>query len=197
VRDSLGPQIPAWLQRLGVDVVSVVPVEDTLAAHIAALEQCRDVDVVITTGGTAAGPVDHLHGALAATAGELLVDSVAVRPGHPMLMGRWGHGRWLLGLPGNPQSAVIALLTLGVPLVDALNGVESKPLGHVRVSEDVSAPPTETRLVLAQRADGTATPTAHLGSAMLRGLASADGLVVIPPGGASVGDVARWLDLPA
>jgi molybdopterin molybdotransferase len=197
VRDSLGPQIPAWLQRLGVDVVSVVHVEDTLAAHVAALELRRDVDVVVTTGGTAAGPVDHLHGALEATGGEPLVDSVAVRPGHPMLMGRWGRDQWLLGLPGNPQSAVIALLTLGAPLIDALNGVSSQPLGHVRLSEDVSAPPTETRLVLAQRADGTATPTAYLGSAMLRGLAAADGLMVIPPGGASGGDVVRWLDLPA
>jgi molybdopterin molybdotransferase len=196
VRDSLGPQIPAWLDRLGVDTVSSSHVEDTLEAHTAALMACPDVDMVVTTGGTAAGPVDHLHRALAATGGELLVDSVAVRPGHPMLMGRWGDGQWLLGLPGNPQSAVIALLTLGAPLIDALNGIPLPHLVTVTLVEDVDAPATETRLVLAQLDQGAATPTPHLGSAMLRGLALANGLAVIPPGGARAGDAVRWLPLP-
>jgi molybdopterin molybdotransferase len=196
VRDSLGPQLPAWLERLGVQSMGVVRVEDTLNAHVDALNESEGVDIVVTTGGTAAGPVDHLHGATDATDAELIVDSVAVRPGHPMLMGRWGSSRWLLGLPGNPQSAVIALLSLGAPLVAALQGRALPELGSVRLSTDVTAPQRETRLALA-RLDGTvATPVAYLGSAMLRGLAAADGLAVIPAGGATAGDDVRWLALP-
>ena len=129
VRDSLGPQLPAWLERLGVQTFEVVRVEDTLEAHIDALNDSGSVDIVVTTGGTAAGPVDHLHRALEATGAKLIIDSVAVRPGHPMLMGRWGSSRWLLGLPGNPQSAVIALLSLGAPLVAALQGRALPELG--------------------------------------------------------------------
>ena len=66
VRDSLGPQVPAWVARMGVDVVLVERCEDTLAAHVEAISRAAaTADVVLTTGGTAAGPVDHLHAAIA------------------------------------------------------------------------------------------------------------------------------------
>ncbi|HEV8175558.1 MAG TPA: molybdopterin molybdotransferase MoeA, partial [Actinoplanes sp.] len=117
VRDSLGPQMPGWLRRCGaaVDPDAIAgPVPDTLAAHVHAIRQALDgADVVCTTGGTMHGPVDHLHPALAALGAEYIVNTVAVRPGYPMLLARIpgadGRPRFLAGLPGNPQSAVIAL----------------------------------------------------------------------------------------
>ena len=196
VRDSLGQQLPAWLERLGVRTSAVVPVADTLGAHLAALEESDDADIVVATGGTAAGPVDHLRQALRKSGGELLVDSVAVRPGHPMLMGQWGDSRWLLGLPGNPHAAVIALLTLGAPVVAALLGQPMPALGTVTLTADVRAPEREVRLAPARLTGSEATPVAHAGPAMLRGLAGAEGLVVVPAGGARAGDEVRWLPLP-
>ncbi|MGC5413117.1 molybdopterin-binding protein, partial [Streptomyces sp. DT225] len=72
-----------------------------------------EADLIITTGGTAAGPVDHVHRVLDRVGAELLVDGVAVRPGHPMLLARLSSdGPWLVGLPGNPLAAVSGLLTL-------------------------------------------------------------------------------------
>lgn len=68
--------------------------------RVPAIQTAGDVDLVVTTGGTAVGPADHLHATVSGTDGTLVVDSVAVRPGHPMLLGGWGGGRWLLGLPG-------------------------------------------------------------------------------------------------
>ncbi|NEB95795.1 molybdopterin-binding protein, partial [Streptomyces bauhiniae] len=67
-------------------------------------------DVVITTGSTAAGPVDFLHETLRLLDAPLIVDSVSVRPGHPMLLARLpatadGRARHLVGLPGNPLAA--------------------------------------------------------------------------------------------
>jgi molybdopterin molybdotransferase len=197
VRDSLGPQIPAWLRRLGIDALRVVHVEDTLEAHVNALNECVDVDLVVTTGGTAAGPVDHLRAAIAATDGHLVVDRVAVRPGHPMLLGMWGTSRWILGLPGNPQSAVVALVSLGIPLVESLHASPQVEWEYVETAHDVTAPAAETRLLAAQRRDGKACAVSHLGSAMLRGLAAADGFAIIPPGGVAAGASVRWLSLPA
>ncbi len=193
VRDSLGPQLPGWLARLGVETVALRHVPDTLDAHVRAVEQAEG-DIVVTTGGTAAGPVDHLHRALAQVGASLVVDSVAVRPGHPMLLARWPH-RWLIGLPGNPQSAVVALLSLGAPLVAGLTRRPPPSLGTCVLAEDVPAPATETRLVLARLQDGRARPVAHLGSGMLRGLADADGFAVVSPGGQPAGTTARWLPL--
>jgi molybdopterin molybdotransferase len=194
VRDSLGPQLPGWLARLGVATLAVRRVADTLEDHVAALEQAEG-DLVVTTGGTAAGPVDHLHAALERTGADLVVDSVAVRPGHPMLLARWD-GRWLLGLPGNPQSAVVALLSLGGPLVAALTHRGLPPLPPCRLAEDVTAPARETRLVASRLEPHGARPVVHLGSGMLRGLAQADGFAVVAAGGQRADSSARWLPLP-
>ncbi len=193
VRDALGPQLPGWLRRLGAEVVSVTRAEDTLAAHVARIREAR-ADIVVTTGGTAAGPVDHLHTAVAQLGGQWVVDSVAVRPGHPMALARLGE-RWLLALPGNPQSAIVALLSLGKPLVESMLGRWDPRLPVVTLGAAAEAPAHEHRL-LACRLSEQAHPVAHLGSAMLRGLAAADGFAVLPPGGANAGDEVAWLRLP-
>lgn len=193
VRDALGPQLPGWFARLGAQVVSVTRAEDTLASHVARIEQAA-ADIVVTTGGTAAGPVDHLHTAVAKLGGTWVVDSVAVRPGHPMALARLDRS-WLLALPGNPQSAIVALLSLGKPLIESMLGRWSPVLPEVTLGADAKAPATEHRL-LACTLDRAAVPVAHLGSAMLRGLAAADGFAVLPPGGAVRGDRVRWLELP-
>ncbi|MHB1164568.1 MAG: molybdopterin molybdotransferase MoeA [Candidatus Nanopelagicales bacterium] len=195
IRDSLGPQLPAWLVRLGVDVVGWQWVADGLEAHVAAVASCHDVDLVVSSGGTAAGPVDHLRAAVSATGGQVAIDTVACRPGHPMLLAGWD-GRWLVGLPGNPQAAVVALLTLGQPLCAALQGRRLPALGSVLMTEDVRTHGRTTRLIPCVTAGEHATPTPHIGSGMLRGLAAAEGFAIIPPGGCIAGDRVAWLALP-
>jgi molybdopterin molybdotransferase len=200
VRDSLGPQVPAWVRRMGAEVVLVERGEDTLEAHVAAIRRAATVtDVVLTTGGTASGPVDHLHAAIGACAGEVVIDSVAVRPGHPMLAATVVEGRtWLVGLPGNPQSAIVTLVSLAAPILAGLAGREPLPaLGEVLTAEALPAPPHEDRLVLGSVRGGLFTAGSHLGSGMLRGLAAATGFAVLPPGGVPVGAPVRWLPLPA
>ncbi|MFB6501440.1 MULTISPECIES: molybdopterin molybdotransferase MoeA [unclassified Streptomyces] len=85
IRDALGPMIGPWLRALGAEVSDPQRLGDDAAALRHALTS-TDADLVITTGGTAAGPVDHVHPVLAEVGAELLVDGVAVRPGHPMLL---------------------------------------------------------------------------------------------------------------
>lgn len=195
VRDSLGPQLPGWIARLGGAVTAVTRVADTIESLVAALRAARDCDVIMTTGGTAAGPVDCLHRALADVGAELVADSVAVRPGHPMVLADW-NGLPLVGLPGNPQSAVVALMTLGEPLLTSMRGLPESALTTVTLVDDLVAPAAEHRLVLGTLAGDRFTATSHLGSAMLRGLAAADGFAVLPPGGAAAGTEVPWLPLP-
>ncbi len=196
VRDSLGPQVPGWLDLLGVQVIDVQWVPDSLDAHVRALDGARDVDLVITSGGTAAGPVDHVRKALDETGGRLVVDTVAVRPGHPMLLGSWPTSRWLIGLPGNPQAAIAALLTLGEPLIAGLGGRPLTALDTRQVTEPIASRAGTTRLVLCREAAGRCTPTEYIGSGMLRGLSTADGFAVIPAAGARRGDAVPWVPLP-
>ncbi|MDT5040409.1 MAG: molybdopterin molybdotransferase [Actinoplanes sp.] len=207
VRDSLGPQVPGWLRRYGarVDPADVAgPVQDTLEAHVVAIRQALEVaDLVCTTGGTMHGPVDHLHPALAALNAEYVVNTVGVRPGFPMLLARVplpdGRVRFLAGLPGNPQSAVIALITLVAPLLAGLQGREVRPLPQVTVTAPVRGRGQDTHLALAALDPDrrTATPVAHVGSSMLRGLSNAHGFVVVRPDTeAAAGDPVPFLPLP-
>lgn len=196
IRDSLGPQLPGWLRRLGVHVERTVRVPDDRAAVIDELDRAT-TDLVVTTGGTAAGPVDHLHTALTHHGAHLVIDSVAVRPGHPMLLATMPGPRHVLGLPGNPQAAVAALLTLGQPLVDALLHRPPPRLATITSDAAFSAPPHATRLVLAHHGPTGAVAVRHLGSGMLRGLATAHGYVVVPPRGSRPGEPLPWLPLPA
>ena len=207
VRDSLGPQVPGWLRRYGatVDPAAVAgPVQDTLDAHLAAVRDAlAGADLVCTTGGTMHGPVDHLHPALAELGAEYIVNTVAVRPGFPMLLARVpgpdGRPRFLAGLPGNPQSAVIALITLVAPLLAGLHGRPAPALPTVEVAAKVRGRGGDTHLALARLDhDGrSATPVGHVGSAMLRGLSNAHGFVVVRPGTeAAPGDLVPFLPLP-
>ncbi|MFG1902291.1 molybdopterin molybdotransferase MoeA [Micromonospora carbonacea] len=192
VRDALGPAVPAWLRRYGCQVrpADVVgPVADTLPAHVAALRAAlATADLVCTTGGTMHGPVDHLHPTLEALGADYVVNTVAVRPGFPMLLARLvdpdGRVRFVAGLPGNPQSAIVALVSLVAPLLAGLQGRPMPVLPHATLADAVPGRGDHTHLALVRldRAAGTAHPVRHVGSAMLRGLAGADGFAVIRPG---------------
>ena len=197
VRDSLGPQLPGWLSRLGVDLVETVHVEDSLAGQSAALAAAVETaDLVITTGGTAAGPADHLRVAIAATGGSLIVDQVACRPGHPMLLAGWAAGGRLVALPGNPLAAIVALMTLAQPLAAGLKGHPLEPLPDVRLGDFVSSQGAKTRLVPCRREGERVFAMEHIGSGMLRGLAGADGFAVVTAGEGEPGSSAEWLELP-
>jgi len=194
VRDSLSLQLPGWVAGLGGQVVSSTRVPDELAATVAALRV--DADVVVSTGGTAAGPVDHVHGALRELGAEILADGVACRPGHPMVLARLADGRPYVGLPGNPLSAFVSVLTLLGPVLDALAGLAPAPWATVLVGESFKGRDPDTRLVPMTLVDDRAVAATHLGSMMLRGLAGARGVAVIPPQGADEGDRVRVLELP-
>lgn len=191
VRDALGPALPSWLRRLGATVGAGVvhgPVKDTLEAHVDAIRAAIDsADLICTTGGTMRGPVDHLHPALRELGGDYLINTVAVRPGFPMLVARVpgpdGRDRFLAGLPGNPQSAIVALMSLVAPLLAGLAGRDAPRLPRVTLGAPIRGRGTDTHLALVRvDRENVARPMAHVGSSMLRGLAGASGFAVIPPG---------------
>lgn len=188
VRDALGPQVPGWLRRLGAEPIAGFaprgPIEDTLEAHVSALKDALErADLVCTTGGTMHGPVDHLHPALKQLGAEYVVNTVAVRPGFPMLVAALPGGKFVAGLPGNPQSAIVALMSLVAPLLAGLAGRAVPARDQVRLGAAVPGRGNYTHLALVRvEADGLAYPLHHSASAMLRGLARSDGFAVITPG---------------
>lgn len=196
VRDALAPQLPAWVSAMGGLPVDLRHVPDRLDATREALDV--DADLVLTTGGTARGPADHVRAAVADLGGTWHVDGVQVRPGHPMKLGRLPGGRLLVALPGNPLAAVSGLLTLAAPALGALEGRTLPVLRRVRLSTAVDAHPTSHRLIPGQwHADGV-EPSTRRGPAMLSGVSTADLMVVVPPGTGTLqpGDEVEVMALP-
>ncbi|MFB7242425.1 molybdopterin molybdotransferase MoeA [Streptomyces populi] len=195
IRDALGPMLPSWLRALGAEVVAVRRLGDDAEALHRAITGSR-ADLIVTTGGTAGGPVDHVHPVLRRIGAELLVDGVKVRPGHPMLLARTREDQHLVGLPGNPLAAVSGLLTLAEPMLRTLAGRTAPESYGLPLGEAVQGHPHDTRIVPVSLRGARAVPLHYNGPAMLRGIAASDALAVVPPGGARAGQELELIDLP-
>jgi molybdopterin molybdotransferase len=206
VRDTFGPQLAAVVGMLGGLCTEEVKIGDTYAEWLAALEDTEPVlaaageslpaDVVITTGGTGRSGTDHLRRSVAELGGRLLIDGIAMRPGHPAVLAELPDGRYILGLPGNPLAAMMALSTIGAPLLAALGHRPMPPLGEVPCGSTIDADPGRTRLMPYRLLYGMASPAQHSGSGMMRGLAAADGVLVVPPHGVQLGELVPAFALP-
>ncbi|MFI6444814.1 molybdopterin molybdotransferase MoeA [Kitasatospora sp. NPDC050543] len=195
VRDALGPLLQPWLRAAGCEVIARRSVRDDFGLLRDAIRR-SPADVVVTTGATAAGPVDFLHRALEAAGARLLVDGVAVRPGHPMLLAELADGRHLVGLPGNPLAAVAGTVTLALPLLHRLAGRAAAEPCTTPAAADLPGHPRDTRLLPVLRTARGALPLAFDGPAMLRGLALAEAFAVVPPGGVRAGVCVELLAVP-
>ncbi|MFJ6658697.1 molybdopterin molybdotransferase MoeA [Streptomyces sp. NPDC091377] len=195
IRDALGPLLPPWLRALGAEVTAVRRLRDDAEALHEAITTC-EADLIVTTGGTASGPVDHVHPTLERIGAKSLIDGVKVRPGHPMLLARVRRGQYLVGLPGNPLAAVSGLLTLAEPLLRTLAARPAPEPYSLPLQDAVPGHPYDTRLVPVVLRGERAVPVRYHGPAMLRGIAAADALAVVPPGGAARGQETELLDLP-
>lgn len=197
VRDALGVQLPGWIEAYGGLVREVIGVRDDPEVFTQALDAAaHESDFVIVTGGTARGHRDYLRSTLQKMDATLHVDGVAVRPGHPMTLATVGLTP-VVGLPGNPLSALVAMVTLVEPIVDGWNGRAGRALPRVQMAEaiDASRKPL-TRLMVGRRELGGFRQVQHVSSAMLRGIAHADGWAVVPPEGADEGQILAWIPVP-
>jgi molybdopterin molybdotransferase len=200
VRDALGPQLPAMLSAFGADVAISDFVTDDLDELVGKISsainsQNNEIDMVITTGGTADGPRDFIKSAIAAFAGEYLIDRVKVRPGYHILLAKIasqkGTNLAFLALPGNPQSAIAALISFGRPIIDAMRGLTPAVLVTVQMSQEMKVQEGFARLVPSVIGNNICTPTNYLSSHMLRGVGAADGFALVSEAGPT-----RWLPIP-
>ncbi|MDQ0119679.1 molybdopterin molybdotransferase [Pseudarthrobacter defluvii] len=200
VRDTFGPQLGNVVSLLGGVADSPQRIGDSFASWLDALDSpvlpAGAADVIITTGGTGKSGTDHFRAAIDALGGQLLVDGIAMRPGHPAVLAGLPDGRFVIGLPGNPLAAVMALLTVGAPLIASLGGAQPPPLQLMMSGCDLEGDPGRTRLVPCRFLSGLAFPVQHTGPGMMRGLAWADAVMAVPPQGVDSGGPVPVLPLP-
>ena len=119
-----------------------------------------------------------------------------MRPGHPAVLAELPDGRFVLGLPGNPLAAMMALSTVGAPLLAALGHGSLPEVQAVPCGTMIEPDPGRTRLMPFRLLYGMASPAQHTGPGMMRGLAAADGVMVVPPHGVQLGEMVPAFALP-
>jgi molybdopterin molybdotransferase len=177
----------AFVQACGGVPISLGNAPDDPEALRRIAQAMSGVDLLVTTGGVSVGDYDVVRDALAADGLDLDFWQIAMRPGKPLMVGRY-RGAPMLGLPGNPVSTMVCALLFLKPALDRLSGlpdpatlVETARLGGPLKPNDRRQDYLRARLSLG--ADGAleALPFEVQDSSMLRLLAAADCLVVRPP----------------
>jgi molybdopterin molybdotransferase len=159
----------------------------------------------VTTGGASVGEHDLVRAALAEDGFELDFWQIAMRPGKPLMVGRY-RGTPMLGLPGNPVSSFVCAMLFLVPalerLSDAAAPAASAPptarLGAALPANDRRRDYLRARLICAADGVEEAVPFAVQDSSMMRLLAAADCLIQRPPHApvAAVGEAVPILRFP-
>ncbi len=166
-------------------VLPIAPDDASAIADIAATTQAYDM--LVTTGGASVGDHDLIQQALGGEGFELGFWKIAMRPGKPLIWGRLGRVP-VLGLPGNPVSALVCAIIFLLPALARLSGLPGAPTPSRRVI--CAAPLAENdrradflRASLDTDAEGhiTVRPFPVQDSSMLATLARADALVLRAP----------------
>jgi molybdopterin molybdotransferase len=183
VRDATAVALGALVRDAGGAPEPQGIVRDDRAALSAALRDAvGSADIVVVSAGSSVGARDQTA-AVVAELGEpgIWAHGIALRPGKPTLLADCGDVP-VLGLPGNPRSALVVFRLLGMPVVRLVGGVTQpppEPSTRARLARDV--PSAAGRLDIVQVAvdDGVASPLFGA-SALLSILTAADGYVVVP-----------------
>ena len=202
VQDSNRPMLHALLARPEVALTDLGVLPDDPAALAAALaEAAAGQDLILATGGVSGSDADHMPAAIRRAGGSVEVLKLALKPGKPLAFGRIGQAMCLC-LPGNPLAALVTMLVLGRPLLARLAGLPDAPAAPLAAvaGEGFTRVPGREEYVPARVAgtDEAGLPVllraGRAGSARLKPLAQADGLLWLPAGCEAVapGDALRF-----
>lgn len=187
IYNSNRPMLKALLEAMGCEVVDGGIVEDTAQATATALQNAASqADVVITTGGVSVGEEDHVK-AQVEKLGQLQLWKLAIKPGKPLAYGRIGDTAFF-GLPGNPASSFVTFLLLVRPYLLKMQGAGSleAPSWPCRADFDWQKAGTRQEYLRARvEARGDELWVGlfdNQSSGVLRSVAWANALVVLPPG---------------
>ena len=196
----------ALAEAAGAEVIDLGIARDDLGSLAASIAAARDAaaDVLVTLGGASVGDHDLVQRALVVAGMEIGFWRIAMRPGKPLLHGHI-ETMQVLGLPGNPVSAIVCGLLFVRPLVRALAGdrdpgadpSEPAVLGAPMAANDGRQDYVRSKIVREAVGLPSVIPGPRQDSSLLKALSDADGLVIRPPNAqaSSAGEPCRVIGL--
>ncbi len=183
---SNGAALSAFVRHFGGSAHDLGIVRDRLGDTMRGVARAAAFDILVTTGGASVGDHDFVHEALSQSGVMLGFWKIALRPGKPLMFGRKGKLR-VLGLPGNPVSALVCARLFLKPLLDAYLGrAPEEPMVRARLATAMTDNDNRQDYVRARITSGVdgvlvATPFSIQDSSMQRTLGEAAGLIVRAP----------------
>jgi molybdopterin molybdotransferase len=183
VRDATAVALAAMIAQAGGEPRPGGIVPDDPAALEAGLRAALGTsDMIVISAGSSVGARDETATAVGRLGPPgIWCHGLAIRPGKPTLLAECG-GVPLIGLPGNPRSALVVFRLIGVPLVRRVGGCTTppaEPVVRARLGRDLASAAGRLDVVQVRVAAGVATPVFGL-SALLSVLTAADGYVTVP-----------------
>lgn len=200
IPESVSFGVAALAEDWGATVVSRYRCGDDLARlRPLAARAVEEADVVVVTGGASVGERDFARDMFAPLGLKLVFSKVAIKPGKPVWMGRVGD-RVIVGLPGNPTSAMVTARLFLAPLLAGLSGrdpAEALAWRPMRLNDAMRREGDRETFHRARAERGGATLTSDQDSSAQRALAASDLLVRRRPEAApaTTGDLVEVLDL--
>ncbi len=161
----------------------ILPIaRDNEAALNLAFELAQGTDLIVTIGGASVGDHDLVAGITAARGMARSFYKIAMRPGKPLMAGRLGDAT-MIGLPGNPVSAMVCGHVFVLPVLRKMLGLGAAPAPRqqARLGHDLSANGPREHYMRAKLTGDTVEVFPRQDSALLTVLAAANVLVVRPP----------------
>jgi molybdopterin molybdotransferase len=184
---SNGFALAALVHQAGATPVMLPIAPDNADALRQVAEAAAGADLLVTTGGASVGEHDLVRDALGESGLQLDFWKIAMRPGKPLMVGRYRETP-MIGLPGNPVSTVVCGLLFLKPAIEKMLGLEVAEGAPRRARLAVSLPANDRRqdylrATLSRDGDGTllARPFEKQDSSMMSLLVQADCLVIRPP----------------
>jgi molybdenum cofactor synthesis domain-containing protein len=172
--------ISAIVSMHGGVAEALPPVGDSVEALRAAFARAGDSDVVVCSGGSSVGSRDLVTDVIGSS-GEIWIHGIAIKPGKPTLVGRWGKAV-VFGMPGNPTSCLSNAYLLLAPYLRAVARLPVWTPAKVEVplAAEVRSTAGRHHFYSVKIVDGRAVP-AFKSSGDITSLAGADGYLEIPP----------------
>ncbi|MEP1853361.1 gephyrin-like molybdotransferase Glp [Sulfitobacter sp.] len=174
--------LAAMLDGLGAETRLLPIAADTAPALMRSFELAQGADLIVTIGGASVGDHDLVAPVAAEMGMEQSFYKVAMRPGKPLMAGRLGTSA-MIGLPGNPVSAMVCGTVFVAPMIRAMLGLgqNAAPRITAPLAQDIPANGPREHYQRATITDGAITPEARQDSSLLSVLAGANALLVRPP----------------
>lgn len=165
---------------------------DSIEASKESLSQALSCDIIISSGGVSEGKYDFMISAIVELGFTLLVERIAMKPGKPCIFAHRGNTLYF-GLPGNPVSSMVSFIEFVRPAMLAMQGAKAlqKPLIKAICQEPIKRKNDgRTHFIRAivsfEGGQATVRITGPQGSGILRSMALANCLIILPPDRLSV-----------